>query len=241
MDEQTKAALNSYLENNAPELKTEKVEPAEKEGENKTEEGNTNPASEETKALRDEISSLKAMIAQQGQVKTQEEVKPDPVQIPAFLSPEDLEGLVGEDGKISVEAFIGVFQKAGANIFTEARQAALRDLPSIADQTITRQTAVAAAASQFWQNNSDLFPFKEELRSKINIIGDRNPNLTLPQLFEQAGKELRQSLAAFSKAEEVVDGGTDFNHVSGGTGAVPSKDSPITQKEKLRKFLNYER
>lgn len=78
----------------------------------------------------------------------------------------------------------------------ETRKEILNELPSHLKKVVNEELTFDRAASNFWLKNEDLLPAEEFIASRASVIAAQNPEMKLQKVFEQAGKEVRDSLAS---------------------------------------------
>ena len=223
MNEQTKEALNEFIN------VAEGIEPSPSSDES------VEPATESSSSESAQIAKLEGQLAamqnmltsMQTQAKVEEQPKVE-TQLPSFVSEEDLTDLISEDGTVSKEGLMKLLQNVAGRSFSLARETLHRELPEITESAITRQTAITTAATTFWQNNSDLKPFQGELRNEVNNLSNQNPNLSIGELFDRAGKNVRSRIAAYKQAAQTVENTSSnaFGHVHQGKAPSNKKVTP---------------
>ena len=134
-----------------------------------------------------------------------EEPKPEPKPEPAFEEVRfvddeyDMDDLM-RNPKLLNEVLNKVY-KAGMDNSRKIQEDTLRGIPEIVKTNVTTQASLKKLADDFWENNSDLKPFRKVAAHVYEEIASENPDWTVAKVFEKVGEETRNRLELHRKAE----------------------------------------
>jgi hypothetical protein len=116
-----------------------------------------------------------------------------PASVEFVATEEDLNKIL--DSKENFNEFLrGFAEKIRTEAVAEAREASLVSLPplvsNLADQTVSLRLAI----KEFYTNNKDLLDYKSIVGFTANKIAAERPELSLDQLIEELGPEVRKIL-----------------------------------------------
>ena len=82
---------------------------------------------------------------------------------------------------------------------------AMLDVPKIVDKVAGQTITVRDAARDFLEANSDLLPVRSFVGMTVNKLSAKNPDWGLKKLFDEAGKEVRETLKLSKVAKQIDD------------------------------------
>lgn len=104
-------------------------------------------------------------------------------------SQEKFEGIVGRSLSASVN-----------QILDKAVGSSVSEMQKGLSNTVTEEVAIQLAAQNFWNQNKDLKPVHQLVVNQANKIIRQKPNMSLPDVYEQAGKAVRTIIEGLQKA-----------------------------------------
>lgn len=147
------------------------------------------------------------------------------------------------------EGFIKVMNKYLQGNFADLTREILKQVTQVTAQVTTNEVASQMAAQNFWKNNADLKPLAEQVGARATLIASQNPNMPIDQLYDRAGKEIRDLAAMISgkgktqQTGQVPPAGVQkpqgFPPASPGSGRVPGGGQPKLNavQEQIQKML----
>lgn len=108
---------------------------------------------------------------------------------------------------VTKENFVDAFRTPeGLNallnkVYIAGQEAVTRTLPKLIEVTVQRQTALAQAVRDFYQENADLVPYQKYVGFKTREIQQREPNLAPADLLKKVAEEVRKDMALNAKAQ----------------------------------------
>jgi hypothetical protein len=178
----------------------------------------------ENALLRDQLNELAKKMAAAPVIEPPPTPAPTPAPPPvappaagedvAFMTDEEADQLI-DNPKI--------LNKILNKVFQAGREAALREVPSIASSVAQQQLTMKERADAFWDNNKDLKSFKDFTALVANQVQTEHQDWTLDQIFEETAKVARTRLGIVSAATP-PGGGQHNDPPAPGTGpALPGK------------------
>ena len=186
-----------------PESEPEVEPEAEKEPEPEPE---PEPVDEWKVKMEAENEKLRSQIEE---LHRKEEPKPEPKPEPAFEEVRfvddeyDMDGLM-RNPKLLNEVLNKVY-KAGMDNSRKTQEDTLRGIPEIVKTNVATQTSLKKLADKFWEDNSDLKPFRKVAAAVYEEVASENPDWTVSKVFEKVGGEVRDRLELHKKAEPEVE------------------------------------
>jgi len=151
---------------------------------------------EENEKLRSQIENL----------HKKEEPKPEPKPEPeefkelSFVNnEEELDDFIRDPVKLN--SVLNKVYKAGMDAMRKAQEDTLRGIPDIVKTNVTTQASLKKLADDFWENNKDLKPFRKVTAAVYEEIASENPEMTVAEVFDKIGPEVRSRLELERKAD----------------------------------------
>ena len=134
-------------------------------------------------------------------------VEPPEVDIEEFLTEEDFEG-VFEDRKKFNKLLSQVYAKAK----DDARKEAADELRPVLQGQVKKTVSAGMTVERFWNKNQDLAPISKLVSAAASKVQAANPKMSLGQVYDTAGKEVRKALAQVQKEKKPKkkDGAQNF-------------------------------
>lgn len=132
------------------------------------------------------------------EAEVEQPTQPQP-QAPAVpdLTQEQFEQVLG-----SPEAFkqylTQVQQQAQAQVLEQVTQR----LSKLVNQSVSHQVSVSAMVSNFFKDNADLLPYRNQVGIIANELLSQNPGLSYADLFKQVGEQAREKLKPLLMAQK---------------------------------------
>jgi hypothetical protein len=165
--------------------------------------------SDEEKRLREENEELRRKIAERDQPKTES----PSTEAPTTTAPVDeidfMDGVDFENVRDNPKEFNRLLNnvlKKGVEIGERRSRSydenVLKSLPSIVKTNIATVRSLEKASEEFYENNSDLKPFKKVVALTFEEIAAKNPDKTFTDILKDVEKEARKKLDLHIKANK---------------------------------------
>ncbi len=180
-----------------PELNTEpesdpepEPEPEEPEPESSTE-----PVEDPLETIRRENAELKARLDELSKPKPEPEPEPTPLTIEEqnFLDGIDFDDVTADPATFN-KLLNTLYTKAVTDTQTRLSESVLRSIPEIVRTNINTITNLKAASDKFYEDNSDLTPFKKVVATVFEEVAAENPDKELTELLSTVASESRKRL-----------------------------------------------
>lgn len=86
---------------------------------------------------------------------------------------------------------------------TKVRRQAIEDAVGVASVTTTRNLELKSVIQTFYQENSDLLPYKEMLGFTVNKVQAENPGWNVTDILKESAKRLRKELLISKRVTDV--------------------------------------
>lgn len=108
-----------------------------------------------------------------------------------FVSEEDMEDLTATQ-----------MNQILTQVYNQARQDMLRDIPEVAARTVQQRMEVETAVKSFYEDNPDLQDVREYTGQVANKVQSENPKWSIDQILNETAKTVRRNLHLSEKAEK---------------------------------------
>lgn len=152
---------------------------------------------DEVTRMKREIQELRASLNEAMAPKPQEPPTEEPVETPAapaaapaqqklkYFTVDDVDEIVGDTEK---------FNEMLTTVQDRMFQSVVSNIIPIVRMSVQQSQGVAEAAKKFYRDNSDLAEFRPAVAAKITEVHSENPQWTLQQIMDEAGKRTRAAL-----------------------------------------------
>lgn len=189
-------------ENPEPEPEPEDDEEEDEDGEGTTPDGERptkNVNTKEESRLKQELAILKDTIDDlKNELKSVSSKKEDK---PAEFKLDELTDEKFEKITESKEEFMDFFGSAIKKAVEFSREETLKSIPSLVDKKVQVVNEHKRLAQEFYENNPDLYEFKEYVGRTANKIAEKNPDMDVPEIFKETEREVRKKLGKSKKSK----------------------------------------
>lgn len=102
----------------------------------------------------------------------------------------------------SPEAFQGYLQEVQRQAQAATAESIMQQLGPIVNKTVSHHVSVSAMVSNFYKDNPDLMPYRNQIGILANEILAANPGMPYAQLFKQVGEQAREKLRPLLNAQK---------------------------------------
>lgn len=182
-----------------PEKKEEEPEEEEEEEEEENKEEETISLTKEQLAEKEELAVLRAEKLTREKVdKEKPPEKPKEPDIVEYVSTEDSEALLNEDGSINAEK-INLLMNKIVNI---AVTNSLKAIPEVVGRQVNEATTNKQIIDDFYREHPGLKPHRPYIGFKANELAAKKPELTLRELLAETAEIVKNELSITEEAED---------------------------------------